>query len=234
MLSLIYSAERCLNPLTFLICLSSRQQQPCPILYVFRLGKFVMFWKHYIKTCHHIHHNGLWSWWRSLYHWNHSENVLRKTAVKLRMMDGLHSAELLSTRTNATNMTSFNDNIISSTSSIIDICWKARCHEATDFLPTNWADVEKVNQKRAASSKLPVQNQNNFLWTGKCWHTNLKHYEWIFVPCKDYIWFVWFWNIWKRQNFTQLNLPKVTISQNALVSLRKLIQETLTICCELK
>ena len=94
----------------------------------------------------------------------------------------------------------------------------------------------KVNLKRAASSKLPVQNQNNFLWTGKCWHTNtdLKDYEWIFVSCKDYIWFVRFGNIWKRQNFTQLNLPKVTISQNALVSLRKLIQETLTICCELK
>ena len=61
----------------------------------------------------------------------------------------------------------------------------------------------KVNLKRAASSKLPVQNQNNFLWTGKCWHTNtdLKVYEWIFVSCKDYIWFVWFWNIWKRKEF---------------------------------
>ena len=28
--------------------------------------------------------------------------------------------------------------------SIIDICWKARCHEATDFLPINWADVERL------------------------------------------------------------------------------------------
>ena len=37
----------------------------------------------------------------------------------------------------------------------------------------------------------------------------------------------------EKTDFTQLNLPKVTISQNALVSLRKLIQETLTISCEL-